>query len=191
MNMPRQAQIIYPKDTGIILQWADIHPGSRVVEIGTGFGALTMAIARAIGEKGLLISYEMREDVARKALKNIEKYIGKAENVIIKNSDASDGIEEEGVDCIITDIPQPWLIVEHLEKALRPGGILLNFLPTIIQAREITEALRKRKTFAMIETIETLLRPWNIEGMSVRPVHKMQAHTGFITTSRRLKGGYS
>lgn len=186
MNMPRQAQIIYPKDIAIILQWTNIQPGAKVVEIGTGFGALTMALARAVGEKGLLVSYENREDVAKKAIKNLDRYVGKRENVIIKNKDALKGIDEKEVDQIITDVPQPWLLLDHIEQSLRPGGILLNFLPTIIQSREITESLRKRKTFGLIETIETLLRPWNIEGLSVRPVHRMTAHTGFITTSRKL-----
>ena len=187
INMPREAQVIYPKDIGIILIWANVFPGSRVVEIGTGFGALTMALARAIGEKGLVVSYENREDVARRATKGIERYVGKKENVIIKVRDASEGIDENDVDSIITDIPQPWLILDHIEKSLRPGGVLLNFLPTIIQSREVTDALQRRKSFGLVQTIETLLRPWNIEGLSVRPVHRMTAHTGFITTSRRLK----
>jgi len=189
MNMPRQAQIIYPKDTGIILMWADIFPGAKVVEIGTGFGALTMALARFVGENGLLFSYENREDVTKRAMKNLERYMGKRGNVIIKNKDAIKGIDEREVDRIITDIPQPWLLLDHIEQSLRPGGILLNFLPTIIQSREITEALRKRKTFGLIQTIETLLRPWNIEGLSVRPVHRITAHTGFITTSKKLSEG--
>ncbi len=189
MNMPREAQIIYPKDIGIILMWADIFSGARVVEIGAGFGALTMALARAVGKTGLLVSYEKREDVANKVLKNIERYLGKRENVIIKNKDALEGIDEEDVDRIITDVPQPWHLLDSIERSLSPGGILLNFLPTIIQSREITESFKKRKTFGLVQTIETLLRPWNIEGLSVRPVHRMTAHTGFITTSRKLATG--
>ncbi len=189
MNMPRQAQIIYPKDIGIILMWADIFPGAKVVEIGTGFGALTMALARSVGKSGLLFSYESRADVAKKATKNLDRYLGKRGNVIIKHKDAMEGIDEREVDRIITDVPQPWLLLDDIEQSLRPGGILLNFLPTIVQSREITEALRKRKTFGLIQTIETILRPWNIKGLSVRPVHRIAAHTGFITTSRKIAKG--
>ena len=185
--MPRGAQIIYPKDIAVILLWADIYPGAAVLEAGIGSGALTMGLLRAVGETGRVISYEIREDFLQRAEKNIGLYFGKLPpNLLTRLQDIYEGIEERGQDRIVLDLPEPWRLVGSAGDALRPGGILLSYLPTILQSSQLTEALHRDGRFSQIETIETLLRSWHIEGMSVRPDHRMVAHTGFITTARRI-----
>ncbi len=186
LEMPRGAQIIYPKDIGIILVWADIYPGARVLEAGIGSGALTIALLQAVGETGTVISYEVREDFAERALNNIENFLGRKDNHILRLKDIYEGIEDENLDRIILDLPEPWRVIEHTEKALRPGGIFLSYTPTIIQAQKTVEALQTFNSFTFIEVIEVLLRPWQIEGFSVRPFHRMVAHTAFLTIARKV-----
>jgi tRNA (adenine57-N1/adenine58-N1)-methyltransferase len=186
LKMPRGAQVIYPKDLGIILVWGDIYPGARVLEAGAGSGALTMALLRAVGEKGRVFSYEVREDFAKQAEENVRQFLGEVDHWQLHKRDISEGILELELDRIILDLPDPWHIVPHAEKALRSGGIFLSYLPTIPQVQQLVEQLRASRVFDFIETIETLLRSWNIEGRSVRPDHRMVAHTGFITTARKI-----
>ncbi|HXC62362.1 MAG TPA: tRNA (adenine-N1)-methyltransferase [Nitrospiria bacterium] len=187
MKMPRGAQIIYPKDIALILLWADIYPGASVLEAGIGSGALTLALLRAVGETGQVVSYEVREDFLRRAEKNIALYLGKPpSNLLTRLKDIYEGIEERELDRIALDLPEPWRVVNSAGETLRPGGILLSYLPTILQSSQLTEALHRDGRFTRIETVETLLRPWHIEGMSVRPDHRMVAHTGFITVARRF-----
>jgi tRNA (adenine57-N1/adenine58-N1)-methyltransferase catalytic subunit len=187
LKMPRGAQILYPKDIALILLWADLYPGATVLEAGIGSGALTLALLRAVGEAGQVISYEVRDDFLRRAEKNIEAFLGKLPpNLLTRLLDIYEGFEERQLDRILLDLPEPWRIVEMAGDALRPGGILLSFLPTILQSSQLTEALYRDGRFIRIETIETLLRPWHIEGRSVRPDHRMVAHTGFITVARRV-----
>ncbi|PWT86011.1 MAG: tRNA (adenine-N1)-methyltransferase [Acidobacteria bacterium] len=188
-NLPRDAQVIYPKDIGPILVWADLFPGARVVEAGTGAGALTMALLRAIGTEGELISYEIRHDFADLAKKNVARYFGAAPNWTVKIGDVASTLNETEIDRMIFDLPEPWQIIDAAWKALRPGGILLCYLPTVLQVKSLVDALRDDKRFACIETLETLMRFWHIKGMSVRPQHRMVAHTGFLTSSRRLANG--
>ena len=187
-NLPRQAQVIYPKDLGTILIWADIFPGAKVTEAGVGPGALTIALLRAVGPEGHLISYEIREDFAKMARDNISHYYGPAPHWTLRVEDITLHLEETDVDRIILDLPEPWQLIERSWKALRPGGILLSYLPTIIQVKSLVEALREYGGFACIETMESLMRYWHIKGLSVRPQHRMVAHTGFITVARRLAG---
>jgi len=187
LMMPRGAQILYPKDIALILLWADIYPGATVLEAGIGSGALTLALVRAVGETGQVISYEVREDFLRRAEKNIETFLGKLPpNLMTRLLDIYEGFEERQLDRILLDLPEPWRIVEMAGDALRPGGIMLSFLPTILQSSQLTEALYHDSRFTRIETFETLLRPWHIEGRSVRPDHRMVAHSGFITVARRV-----
>jgi len=187
LKMPRGAQIIYPKDIALILLWADIYPGSTVLEAGIGSGALTLGLLRAAGETGRVISYEIREDFLRRAERNIELFLGKLPpNLSTRLKDIYDSIEDRELDRIVLDLAEPWRVVTSGGDALRPGGILLSYLPTILQSTQLTEALHRDGRFTQIETIETLLRSWHIEGMSVRPDHRMVAHTGFITTARRI-----
>ncbi|MEK7387684.1 MAG: tRNA (adenine-N1)-methyltransferase [candidate division NC10 bacterium] len=187
LDMPRGAQVIYPKDLAMILFWADVYPGCRVIEAGMGSGALTLALLRAVGPEGRVITYEQREEFARRALANIHMRLGEVTNLTVRLRPAEDGLAEEpAVDRVLLDLPEPWKLAKLVAGALRPGGILLCYVPTIIQSQQIAEALQRDRHWALIETFETLYRPWNIEGQSVRPFHRMVAHTGFITVARRV-----
>jgi tRNA (adenine57-N1/adenine58-N1)-methyltransferase len=187
LRMPRGAQILYPKDIAAILVKADIFPGARVLEAGTGSGALTLALLRAIGEKGQLFSYEAREDFAARAQKNIERYLGGTPQLTLRRRDLADGIEERELDRVVLDLPEPWRMVDAVTQALRPGGILLTFLPTVPQVERLVAALQASGLFALIETTESFERPWQIEGRSVRPQLRMVAHSGFLTVARRVQ----
>jgi tRNA (adenine57-N1/adenine58-N1)-methyltransferase len=187
LEMPRGAQVIYPKDLAMILFWGDVYPGCRVLEAGMGSGALTLALLRAVGADGRVISYESREDFARRALANIHTRMGEVTNLTVRLAAVEDGMrDEEPVDRVLLDLPEPWKLVDAVAAVLRPGGIFLAYLPTIIQSHQLVETLRRRPAFGLIETFETLFRPWNIDGQSVRPFHRMVAHTGFITVARRI-----
>lgn len=188
-NLPRSAQVIYPKDLGPILIWADLFPGARVVEAGVGAGALSMALLRAIGLDGELFSYELREDFAELAQKNVARYFGPAPNWRVTLGDVASALNQTTIDRVILDLPEPWHVIEPAWKALRPGGILLCYLPTVMQIKSLVDALRDDKRFACIETSETLMRFWHVKGMSARPQHRMVAHTGFLTSARRLADG--
>lgn len=187
LKMPRKGQIIYPKDISLILFLGDIFPGAVVVEGGIGSGALTLSLLEKVGEKGKVISYEIREDFALQAKENIKRFLGEKKNFFLKLKDIYKGIEEKKVDRIILDLPEPWKVVKSAGEALLPGGIFLSYLPTIIQVREFVENLRETALFTGIEVIESLLRPWNVEGLSVRPCHRMVAHTGFIVLTRKRR----
>jgi tRNA (adenine57-N1/adenine58-N1)-methyltransferase len=187
LEMPRGAQVIYPKDLAVILFWADIYPGCRVLEAGMGSGALTLALLRAVGPEGRVITYEQRDEFARRALANIHIRAGEVTNLTVRLRPVEDGLaEEDPVDRVVLDLPEPWKLTGELPKILRPGGIFLSYVPTIIQAHQTSEALRHDRHWALVETFETLFRPWNIDGQSVRPFHRMVAHTGFITVARRV-----
>jgi tRNA (adenine57-N1/adenine58-N1)-methyltransferase catalytic subunit len=187
LEMPRGAQVIYPKDLAMILFWADVYPGCRVLEAGTGSGALTLALLRAVGPEGRVITYEQREDFARRALANIHMRLGEVQNLVMRLRSVEDGLaDEEPVDRVVLDLPEPWKLIGPVARVLRPGGILMGYVPTIVQSHQLSEALHRQPDWALVETFETLMRPWNIEGQSVRPFHRMVAHTGFITVARRV-----
>jgi tRNA (adenine57-N1/adenine58-N1)-methyltransferase len=187
LDMPRGAQVIYPKDLAMILFWADVHPGCRVLEAGMGSGALTLALLRAVGADGRVVSYEQRDEFARRALANIHMRMGEVTNLTVRLRPVEDGLaEEEPVDRVVLDLPEPWKLTRAVAGVLRPGGIFVSYVPTIIQSQQVAEALQRERTWALVETFETLFRPWNIEGLSVRPFHRMVAHTGFITVARRV-----
>jgi len=192
LKMPRGAQVIYPKDLAMITIWADVHPGARVFEAGTGSGALTMALLRAVGPSGSVVSYEAREDFARTAMKNIERYLGPVSTLTVKKKDVYEGIDEgdEAFDRIVLDLPEPWRVVPHALRALRSGGLYLSYVPTVPQVMQTVEALERTAQLGLIETFETLLRTWNIQGRSVRPDHRMVAHSGFITVARKVEPGF-
>jgi tRNA (adenine57-N1/adenine58-N1)-methyltransferase len=193
LKMPRGAQVLYPKDLALMPMWADVYPSARVFEAGTGSGALTMALLRAVGPRGLVVTYEMREDFARTALTNIHRYMGAVPNLVSLRKNAYEGIEllDDGVpfDRVVLDLPEPWQVVPHAAKALRSGGIYLSFVPTVPQVVQTVEALERATVFGLIQTFETLLRTWSVQGRSVRPDHRMVAHSGFITVARKVEPG--
>ena len=185
-NLPRQAQPIYPKDVGPLLLWGDIGPGHHVVEIGTGPAALTLALLRAVGPTGRLVSYEVREDFAAMARDNVARHHGPAPNWTLRVADACAGIVERGVDRAVVDLAEPWQLLDHFAAALRPGGVLTAFVPTVLQVKEHVDALRAHERFDAVEALETLLRFWHVSARSVRPEHRMVAHTGFLVVARRI-----
>ncbi len=191
VKMPRGAQVIYPKDLAMITIWADVYPGARVFEAGTGSGALTMALLRAVGERGAVVSYEARDDFAATAMKNIERYLGPVPTLLLRKKDVYDGIDDADgpFDRLVLDLPEPWRVVPHAARALRPGGVYLSYVPTIPQTMQTVEALERAAVFGLIQTFETLLRTWNIQGRSVRPDHRMVAHSGFMTVARKVEPG--
>ena len=185
LEMPRGAQVIYPKDLGPILILGDIHPGLRVLESGVGSGALTMALLRAVGSTGSVIGYELRDDFAARAQRNVEGLLGADTPLRVEVRDSYDGIDEERLDRVVLDLPEPWRVVKHAESALRPGGILVAYLPTIGQVARLREEM-EASAFGMAQSLEVLQRSWHVEGQSVRPDHRMVAHTGFLTAARLL-----
>src|SRR6476620_2287781 len=194
LKMPRGAQVLYPKDLALITMWADVYPGARVFEAGTGSGALTMALLRAVGPRGLVVTYEAREDFATTARLNIERYMGAVPNLVALRNNAYEGIQllHDGVpfDRVVLDLPEPWQVVPHAAQALRSGGIYLSFVPTVPQIQQTVAALQHAAVFAMVENFETLLRTWSVQGRSVRPDHRMVAHSGFLTVARKVEPGF-
>jgi tRNA (adenine57-N1/adenine58-N1)-methyltransferase len=182
LKMPRGAQVIYPKDLGPILMLADIFPGARVLESGIGSGALSMTLLRA----GAIVNgYELREDFAGRAQNNVQAFLGDdvADRYTVEVRDSYEGIDLTGLDRVVLDLPEPWQVVEHAEGALRPGGILVAYTPSIAQVMQLRDALAG-SSFALAETLEVLNRGWHVEGQAVRPDHRMVAHTGFLTHAR-------
>lgn len=187
LEMPRRTTPIYPKDLGTILVAADVYPGARVVEAGTGSGALTLALLRAVGPSGTVFTYEVRPEFLQAARRNLEPVVDSTDNLVARVHDVYEGIPDVPVDRVVLDVPEPWRVVPHAVQALRPGGIFAAYVPTVPQAHQTAEALRASGAFALVETTETLVRPWNLMGQSVRPAHRMVAHTGFLTTARRVQ----
>jgi len=185
LEMPRGAQVIYPKDLGPILMLADIFPGARILESGVGSGALTCALLRATGTQGRVTGYEIRDDFADRAQQNVHGFLGADVPLRVEVRDVYEGIEEQDLDRVVLDLPEPWRVVKHAVASLRPGGILVAYLPTILQVGRLREELADAP-FGMVETLEVLQRTWHIEGQSIRPDHRMVAHTGFLTHARLL-----
>lgn len=184
-NLPRRAQVIYPKDIGPILLWGDIRPGCKVVEIGTGPGALTIALLRAVGPDGLVVSYEARAEFMEMARSNIRQFFGDAPNWVGKIADATQGIEERAFDRMTIDIAEPWILLPAAAEVLRPGGVLVVYVPTVLQVKQFVDEARTTG-FGAVQTLETLMRFWHVRELSIRPEHRMVAHTGFVVIARRL-----
>jgi len=186
LKMPRGAQVIYPKDLGPLMIMADVFPGAQVLESGLGSGALSMALLRCGAH---ITGYEIRPDFAARAQANVVGFLGgeALSRYGVEIRDVYEGIDGGGFDRVVLDLPEPWRVVKAAEAALRAGGILVSYLPTILQVVTLREAL-DHSGFGMADTIEVLQRSWHIEGQSVRPDHRMVAHTGFLTSARLLGG---
>jgi tRNA (adenine57-N1/adenine58-N1)-methyltransferase len=184
LHMPRGAQVIYPKDLGPLLLLCDVFPGARILESGVGSGALSMTLLRAGAD---VVGYELRGDFAARARKNVAAFLGDdaLARYRVEERDCYLGIDERGLDRVVLDLPEPWQVIPHAAVALRRGGIIVAYTPTILQAAQFREALAGHG-FAMGETVEVLQRTWHIDGQSVRPDHRMVAHTGFLSHGRLL-----
>lgn len=184
LSMPRGAQVIYPKDLGPMMMLGDIGPGLRVLESGVGSGALSMTMLRAGAD---VVGYELREDFAARATNNVRSFLGAeaSDRFHVEIRDCYEGIDEREVDRVMLDLPEPWNVVPHAAVAMRQGGILVTYSPSIVQVSQTTDAL-KRSSFAEISTTEVLNRTWHVEGAAVRPDHRMVAHTGFLTRARLI-----
>jgi tRNA (adenine57-N1/adenine58-N1)-methyltransferase len=188
LAMPRGAQVIYPKDAAQILMWGDIFPGARVLEAGAGSGALTCSLLRAVGPTGSVTSYEVRADHAEHAERNVTVFFGgRPDNWELRVCDVAEFRGE--VDRVVLDMVSPWDVLPAVADCLLPGGVLMSYVATATQLSRITEALREQQHWTEPQAWETLLRPWHVVGLAVRPEHRMVAHTAFLVLTRRLADG--
>jgi len=194
MSMPRGAAIVYPKDAAQIGALADIFPGATVVEAGVGSGALSLWLLRAVGPEGRLLSYERREEFATVARANVAAFLGEEPpNWTVTIGDLSDVLpsttQPASVDRIVLDMLAPWECLDAASTALTPGGVLLCYVATVTQLSRVAEAIRATGNFTDPDASETIVRGWHVEGLAVRPDHRMVGHTGFLITARRLAPG--
>ncbi len=194
LSMPRGATVIYPKDSAAIISVADIFPGARVLEAGAGSGALSCSLLRAIGPNGRLFSFERREDFAEIAAANVLKFFGETQSAwslttgdLVESLPASDAAA--GVDRVVLDMLAPWECIDAVASVLIPGGVLVVYVATTTQMSTVVEALREHGEFTEPVTTETLVRSWHVEGLAVRPDHRMIGHTGFLVQTRRMTPG--
>lgn len=191
MSMPRGAAIVYPKDAAQILSLADIFPGARVVEAGVGSGALSLHLLRGIGPEGHLYSFERREEFADIARGNVTAFAGRAPmNWTVTVGDLQETLPSTcssgGIDRVVLDMLAPWECVGVASEALAPGGVLICYVATVTQLSRTAEEIRRSGSFTHPQSSETMVRGWHVEGLAVRPDHRMVAHTGFLITARRL-----
>jgi tRNA (adenine57-N1/adenine58-N1)-methyltransferase len=190
LSMPRGAAVVYPKDAGQIVAMADVFPGARVVEAGVGSGALTMSLLRAVGDTGLVHSYEKRADFAGIARSNIETFFGGPHPAWrITVGDVATDVAETDADRVVLDLLNPWDQLEAVARALVPGGVLICYVATATQLSRVAEAARLDGRFTEPQAWESIVRGWHLEGLAVRPQHRMVGHTGFLITTRRLADG--
>jgi len=188
VSMPRGAAVVYPKDAAQIVAMADVFPGARVVEAGVGSGALTCSLLRAVGPAGRVHSYEIRDDHAEHAERNVVKFFGeKPANWSLTVADLASHQGE--VDRVVLDMLAPWEQLPNVAAHLVPGGVLTVYVATVTQLSRVTESLREQQCWTEPESWETLMRPWHVVGLAVRPDHRMVAHTAFLLTARRLADG--
>jgi tRNA (adenine57-N1/adenine58-N1)-methyltransferase len=187
IKMKRGAQVIYPKDLGPIITYADVYPGARAIEAGTGSGALSIALVRAVGETGRVVSYEVRDEHRAQAQRNVEAFFGRMPPNLELRPGRLEGIADadERFDRCVLDLPEPWGALEALREVLEPGAVLVAYVPTTIQVQRFVLALPEAG-FHHGETFETLRRGWHVTERSVRPDHRMVGHTGFLSVARRL-----
>ncbi|MBF4560995.1 tRNA (adenine-N1)-methyltransferase [Microbacterium sp. VKM Ac-2870] len=194
MSMPRGAAIVYPKDAAQILASADIFPGATVVEAGVGSGALSMWLLRSIGPSGRLLSFERRDEFAQVARANVETFFGhdpESWDVVVGDlvEELPGAVQPASVDRVVLDMLAPWECIDAVADALTPGGVVLCYIATATQLSRVAEYIRGTGLFTEPEATETMVRGWHVEGLAVRPDHRMIAHTGFLITARRLAPG--
>lgn len=190
VKAPRGAQVVYPKDQAMIVTLGDIVPGTTVVEAGAGSGALTVALLRAVGGHGRVVSYELREDHAEVARANVERRLGGTpDNWTLHVADLADGLRQQRCDRLVLDMLSPWDHVDAAAEALHPGGLMVAYTPAITQVMRLREAIAEDPRWGHAQTSETMHRTWKVEGLAVRPDHRMVAHTAFLTVVRRMAGG--
>ena len=194
LSMPRGAAIVYPKDAASIVTMGDIFPGARVVEAGVGSGALSMYLLRAIGESGSLTSFERRAEFAEIAKANVETQFGYVpDNWSIKLGSLQDElltvVESGSIDRVVLDMLAPWECIDAVSGALAPGGVLICYVATVTQLSRVAEEIKATGNYADPEAFESLVRGWHLQGLAVRPEHRMGGHTGFLLTARRLAPG--
>ncbi|MBA3905860.1 MAG: tRNA (adenine-N1)-methyltransferase [Pseudonocardiales bacterium] len=188
LSMPRGAQVIYPKDAAQILMWGDIFPGARVLEAGAGSGALTCSLLQAVGAAGSVVSYEIRADHAEHADRNVRRFFGDVPpNWTLNLADLRTHVGE--VDRAVLDMLAPWDQLEPVRAALVPGGVLVGYVATTTQLSRLMESLREQQCWTEPQAWESLVRPWHVVGLAVRPEHRMIGHTAFLVTARRLADG--
>lgn len=191
LSMPRGATIVYPKDSAQIVGLADIYPGARVIEAGVGSGALAIALLRAVGDRGSVSSFEKRQEFGEIAATNISNFFGtKPTNWSLTIGSLQDSLDEVGVDRIVLDMLAPWECIDVAAEALRPGGVIICYLATTTQLSRTAEALRSSELFTEPIAWESMTRGWHLEGLAVRPEHRMIGHTGFLIQSRRMAPGH-
>lgn len=187
LRMKRGAQVVYPKDLGPILVYADIGPGMTVLEAGTGSGALAMCLARAVGPTGRLVSVEQREDHAAHARKTLERWFGELPaHVELRTGDVAEEVAAVKPERIVLDLAEPWHTLEAAAGHQPHGGVFCSYLPTVPQVQTLVETARDSGAFAEIEVKEFMVRDWNVKGRSVRPSHSMVGHTGFLIFMRKI-----
>ena len=191
MSMPRGAQVIYPKDAAQIIHEGDVFPGARVLEAGAGSGALTCSLLRAVGPDGEVISYEVREDHAEHAERNVATFFGAVPPTwrLIIGDLADTGLAEGSVDRAVLDMLAPWDVLDAVSRVLVPGGVLIVYVATVTQLSKTVEALREQQCWTEPRSWETMQRGWNVVGLAVRPQHNMRGHTAFLISARRLAPG--
>jgi tRNA (adenine57-N1/adenine58-N1)-methyltransferase len=190
LSMPRGAAVVYPKDAGQVVHMADVFPGAHVVEAGVGSGALTMSLLRAVGDQGRVSSYERRQDFADIARTNVESFFGGPHPAWhLTVGDLAATLDETDVDRVVLDMLAPWDCLDAVSRALVPGGVLICYVATATQLSRTAEAMREQGTFTEPSAWESLVRGWHLEGLAVRPEHRMVGHTGFLVTTRRLADG--
>ncbi|ADR18663.1 tRNA (adenine-N1)-methyltransferase [Calditerrivibrio nitroreducens] len=186
MHIKRNAQIIYPKDTAAMLMEGDVYPGLEILESGIGQGAFSIALLRALAGKGHLVSYEIREDFAEQSARFIKEFLGDVDNHTIRIGNIYEGFE--GVyDRVFLDLPEPWHVLKYLKDGLRDGGIVVAYIPTVLQLKTFVDTLKELNYFADIESFELIKRPWKVDGLSVRPEMWIYNHSAFICRARKMQ----
>lgn len=190
MAMPRGAAIVYPKDAAQILVEGDIFPGAVVAEAGVGSGALSSFLLRAVGERGRLFSFELRQEFAEIAQANVKNFLGETPNWSVTlgafQETAVKTIGEGAADRVVLDMLAPWDCIEEVSELLRPGGLVIIYIATVTQMSRTSETIKNHGGFTTVCAWESMVRPWHLDGLAVRPEHRMIGHTGFLMTARKL-----